>query len=139
MGWGNLGSNWQYSRWVKNLARNARITNPVALGFEEFVYRIFVLIICDPSSAAGTRPWLTAAFRRLSVAAATDQYNFDPTVEPLPVIIKAVEIIGRDFKKIPITDPEKGLCDAVFAFTNNRRYGTKPYFGNVGGSTVTVP
>lgn len=55
MGWGNLGSNWQYSRWVKNLARNARITNPVALGFEEFVYRIFVLIICDPSSAAGRK------------------------------------------------------------------------------------
>ena len=131
------GSWWQYSRWTKNLARNARITNPI--GFEALVYRVIVGSICDPSGNTGSRPWLADSFRRLSVGGSGDNYNFDPSKEPIYAIVKAVEIIGRDFKKIPITDAEKGLMDAVFAVTNNRRLGSTPYFGGVGGSVVSIP
>ena len=140
--WNGLGSSWQYSRWVKNLARNARIKNPVAPGFipETFVYRVIAFFICDTTTnpVSGTRPWLAPALYRLSMSGGAD-YSFDPSIEPLPTIVKAVEVIGRDLKKLPLTDAEKAFFDIVFALTNNRRYGTKPFYGNVGGSTVAIP
>lgn len=132
------GSWWDYSRWTKNLARNARITEPDPTKFESWVYRVLVANICWPAADTGTRPWLMPALRRLAQGgAAKDDYNFNPITEPMSVVIKAVEIIGRDFKKIPITEVEKQMMDSIFALTNNRRFGTKPLYGNVGGSVTT--
>ena len=144
--WNGLGSSWQYSRWVKNLSHNARITNPTNDGgvLEDDLYREIAVFFCKPTTGEGTRPWLTTSFNKLSVTAAGSQYQFNAALEPIAVIVKAVEIIGRDLKKIPITNAEKAFLDLAFNWQEavwdiNRRYGTAPLYGNVGGSTVGVP
>jgi hypothetical protein len=132
------GSWWQYSRWVKNVARNARITEPT--GVELTAYRTFLKAIWNPVTQTGTRKWLDTPFNlKATAAAGTADYQCDIDAEPVAVIVELVELVGRDLKKIPMTDVEKGFSDTLIAATGNRRYGTGPLFGGVGGSTVGIP
>jgi len=130
---------WQYSRWVYNIARNSKITEPinaVAPNGDLYFIRVFLWVIGDPNNPNATRPWLREKFWRNSV---TPGYDFNIATEPTHVLIKLLEVVGRDFKKIPITSGEALGADILMSLTNNRRYGTSPYYGSVGGSTVTIP
>lgn len=142
MGWNGAGSSWQYSRWVRNAARNARITNPT--GLEELLYRTCVAYFYDPLDGTGTRPWLKDEyFKKATAGAAGSTYKCNLTTEPIHVIVELVDVIGRDLKKIPVTDAEKAVLDVLgwiqeTALAVGRRYGTGPLFGGTSGSTVTV-
>ena len=132
------GSWWQYSRWVRNVARNSRITAPSVA--ELAAFRTFVKAVWNPMTQTGTRSWLDVPFKMKATAAAGSiNYQCDVDVEPQTVVVELVELVGRDLKKIPMTDAEQVLADALIAATGNRRYGTGPLFGGVGGSTVAVP
>ena len=142
MSWGNEGSSWQYSRWVRNASRNARITNPT--GLEELLYRVCVAYFYDPITNTGTRPWLKESyFRKATAAAAGSVYQCNLATEPISVIVELVDVIGRDLKKIPITDAEKSVLDILGWIQESdlaiqRRLGTGTRFGGIGGSIVTV-
>jgi len=132
------GNWWDYSRWTKNMARNARITEPV--DYEAWVYRIMVVNFCNPVGNSGTRPWLAPALRRLAQGGiAGDDYDFNPITEPMCAVVKAVEVIGRDFKKIPITTMEQFIMDIILSLVEPRKLGTSLTFGGVGGSVITTP
>jgi len=132
------GSWWQYSRWVKNIARNSKQTLPE--GAELAAVRSFLKAIWNPVTQTGTRPWLEDAFcRKATAAAGGDNYKCNIDNEPAEVCVELVEVVGRDLKKIPMTEAEKTLADTLIAATGARRYGTSPYFGSVGGSTVGIP
>jgi hypothetical protein len=133
-------SAWQYSRWIYNISRNSYITEPTntALWGDLYFLRIFLWVIGDPNNPNATRPWLREKYWRASVCA-TSQYDFDITLEPTHVLVKLLAVVGRDLKKIPITNYEAMGADLLISVTNNRRYGTTPYFGSVGGSTVSIP
>jgi len=131
------GSWWQYSTWVKNVARNARITEPT--GATLAAVRTFLKAIWDPQTQAGTRSWLETKFNKLSVTAAASNYQGDIDSEPAHVLVEMLNAVGRDLKKNPMTAAEKTLADTLIAATDNRRYGTGVYFGGTAGSTVTIP
>jgi hypothetical protein len=124
------GSWWQYSRWLNNIARNARITDPAdpLLGF----IKTFIAVIWNPATQTGTRPWLDNKFRRLATASGTN-YNGDVTLEQPAVLVKMLSYIARDFKKIPLTDFEKFGADIMLSLCENRHLGTGPYYGGVIG------
>ncbi len=128
-------SAWQYSRWVANVARNMKQTEPT--GADLTFIRIFLWVVGDPNNPIATRPWLKDKFLRASVCA-TSQYDFDIAKEPTHVLVNMLNVVGRDFKKIPITDFEAAGADILFGLTSNRRYGTKPFYGSVIGSKVTI-
>ena len=131
-------NNYEYSRWVKNIARNSRIT-PTDAG-ETTALRTFLKAIWNPVNQTGTRSWLDTPFKERATAAASgNNYICNIDVEPIPVLIRLLELVGRDLKKTPITDAEKTLIDTFMAATSNRRLGTGPIFGNVGGATYTLP
>jgi len=142
MSWGNEGSSWQYSRWVRNASRNARITNPI--GLEELLYRVCVAYFYDPIANTGTRPWLKEEyFKKATAAAAGSAYQCNLATEPISVIVELVDLIGRDLKKISITDAEKSVLDILGwiqedSLAIQRRLGTGTRFGGIGGSIVTV-
>lgn len=142
MGWGNQASSWQYSRWVRNASRNSRITNPT--GLEELLYRVCVSYFYNPGDGTGTRPWLKEEFFKKATAAGVGStYVCNLAVEPISVIVELVDVIGRDLKKIPVTDAEKAVLDLLGWIQENalaiqRRLGTGPYFGGTSGSVVTV-
>jgi len=98
--------------------------------------KVFLKVMWDPMTQTGTRPWLQDKFQRLAV---NSTYQADIDTEPTHVLIKMLEVVGRDFKKIPITDFEALGVDILISLSNNRHYGTKPYYGGVAGSTVTIP
>ena len=142
---------WQYSTWVKNVARNCRITNPSATVSPSLLATIkpFLKIMCNPMLKGTpdfdecTRPWLYDKFLRLSV---NSVYQCDIDTEPVWVLVKMLEVVGRDFKKIPISDDagsahisEVLAASFLIAFSDFRTYGTEPYFGGVSGSYVQIP
>jgi len=128
---GTLTANWwQYARYVRNIARNSRITNP-ADAFLTSV-RTYVVYFWDSSLQTGTRPWLADKFDRLSVSA-VEGYDGDASVEPAPVLVKMLLAIAVDLKQHPITDAEKAQTDILIAAASNRQLGTGPYFGGVSG------
>jgi hypothetical protein len=127
---------WQYSRWVWNIARNMRITEPT--GAELSAVREFLKYIWNPVTQTGTREWLQAAYQEKAVGPATD-YECDLDNEPTHVLVEILMVVGRDLKKIPLTDAEATEVDTLISNTGNRRYGTGPNFGGVGGSLVTIP
>jgi len=94
--------------------------------------------MCDPMTGTGTRPWLRDKFFRKAVGAAHN-YQCDIDTEPVQVLVGMLEVVGRDFKKIPITDYEAFGCISLFMFTGHRLLGTGPYFGSTSGSNVGVP
>lgn len=135
---GSLVASWyQYSQWVKNIARNSRITNPTDPADVAFLaqIKVFLKFICNPVAQTGTRPWLKDKFFRLAVGA-SDQYQGNIDTEPAYVLVKMLEVVGRDFKKIPITDAEVAQANAMIALASNRQYGTGPYFGGVAGNSL---
>lgn len=143
MGTPSLNFSWyDYSVWVKNIGRNSRIT-PVGYNsdaVELTAVRDFIKSIWNPMLQTGSRPWLQNAFQRRAVQVPTDSdYQCDIDQQPTHVLAKLIEIIGRDFKKVSITDKEAVESIVLQSKTNARYLGTKPYFGGVAGSHVTVP
>ena len=129
---------WQYSRWVWNISRNARISEPT--GAELTAVKTFIKAIYNPMTQTGTRPWLKDKFQRKAVQVPGDtDYQCDIDQQPTHVLVELVGVIGRNLDGIPLTDAEKTLADALIAATGNRRYGTGALFGGTSGSLVTVP
>jgi hypothetical protein len=129
------GANWwMYSKWINNIARNARISNPE----DPLLSAIRTLLkgFWNPVTQTGTRPWLDNKFRRLASSGATG-YAGNIDVEPASVLVEMLSYAGRDLKKIPITSDEKVACDIVLALDDNRHLGTGPYFGGVSGEQAT--
>lgn len=125
------GSWWQYARWTINISRNCRITAPSVS--EKAAMVTFLKAIWNPVTQTGIRSWMDQIFKGEAVASATDDYKCNLDNEPSHVIVKLVEDVGHNMRHIPITDAEKTLVDTLIASTGNRRLGTGPYFGNVGG------
>ncbi len=96
------GSWWQYSRWVTNISRNMRITNPS--GVEKAAVVTFLKAIWNPVTQTGTRSWLDPIFKGEAVAAATDDYKCNLDTEPVHILVKLLEDTGRNMKHIPITN-----------------------------------
>jgi hypothetical protein len=107
------------------------ITEPVDA--ELIAVRTFIKAIWNPIAKTGTRPWLEDMMLRRAV---TGTYDCDLDVEPTHVLVEILGAIGRDLDNVPITDAEVILVDTLMAATGNRRYGTKPLYGSVGGSKV---
>jgi len=126
---------WDHSKWTSNIGRNSRITY-FQSGAELAMARLFVKGFWDPVLQTGTRPWLDNKFRR---AAGDSTYICNVDTEQPNVIAKLVTVVGRDLKKVPLTDAEALAVVALIGQTNNRRYGTEPYFGGTCGAVVTVP
>jgi hypothetical protein len=130
---------WQYSAWVKNIARNSRITGPITtLAIAELaVIRTFLKVIWNPTTQTGTRSWLDPKFRALAV---TGEYTGDIDTEPSWILIKMLNIVGRDLKKTPPTDAEVTAINTLMAGVYPcRRYGTGELYGGTPGSTVSIP
>lgn len=139
----NVGQNWEYSRWMKNYARNARITLPTDVlpyAGELTGIKTFIKGIWNPMTQTGTRPWLQDAFQRKAVQVPTDtDYQCDIDQQPSHVLVELLEVIGRDLKKLPITAGEVMACGTLFNGASARVFGTAPTYGNVGGSIVSIP
>jgi len=114
---------WQYSQWVYNIYRSMLQNAPSAS--EESAVETFINNIWNVEIESGTRPWLNTYMNMRSVSPSID-YIGDPDVEPYQVDIKVLGEIGRDLKKIPMTDQEKSWCDTLFAATGNRKYRIYP-------------
>lgn len=132
MGWSQVNS-WQYSRWVKNIARNARITNPVGAELESV--KDFLKFLWNPAAGTGTRPWLKERYQAKGVIA---DYSGDIDAEPAHTLVVMLDVAGRDLKDLPMTVAEKDAADALIAATGNRYLGTSPLYGGVGGSAYQV-
>ena len=139
----NVGQNWEYSRWVKNYARNSRITEPTNVlpyANELTNIRSFLKYFWNPMTQTGTRPWLQDAFQRKATAAALgDDYRMDIDREPAAVLVEVLELVGRDLKKLPVTAGEVAQCTLLFMQASARVFGSKFTYGNVGGAIVGVP
>ena len=139
----NAGASWQYSRWLKNYARNSRITEPTDVApyaGELTAIRTFLKGIWNPMAQTGTRPWLQDAFlRKATAAAGGDDYQCNLDDEPATVLVELLELVGRDLKKLPVTAGEVVACGVLFAGAPARVFGTKYTYGNVGGSIVSIP
>jgi len=130
------GSWWQYSKWVVNISRNMHMTYPT--NSEKAAIIVWLKTIWNPMTQTGSRPWLQTKFQNKATTANAD-YKGNLDAETLPVLVKLVEIAGRDLKKIPMTAVEKTLTDTLIAATGNRRMGTGPRFGSSSGSIVSIP
>lgn len=134
----NVGANWEYSRWMKNYARNARITLPTnVLPYAGELAKIQTTLkgFWDPMTQTGTRPWLQDSFQRKAVQVPGDaDYQCDIDTQPAHVLVELLEVVGRDLKKLPITAFEMVMAGFLFSSAPARVFGTKPTFGGVGGS-----
>jgi hypothetical protein len=139
----NVGANWEYSRWMKNYARNARITLPTdVLPYAGELTRIrtFLKVIWNPMTQTGSRPWLQESFQRKAVQMPGDlDQQCDIDQQPAHVLIVLLEIVGRDFKKLPVTAGEIAASGVLFGGATPRVFGTKLTYGNVGGAVVAIP
>ena len=106
----NHGNAWQYSRWVYVIGRSLLI-NP-AVGAEVAAVDAFITAI------VGTRPWLDLVIK------AQDE-EWTGAKQSSHGNAKRIVKIGRDLKKIPMTDVEKALCDTFIAATGKRYLGVK--------------
>jgi Iap family predicted aminopeptidase len=48
-------------------------------------------------------------------------------------------LVGRDFKKLPLTVVEENAAGVLFSGAPARVLGSKYTYGNVGGSIVGIP
>jgi hypothetical protein len=126
---------WQYARWMNNIGRNMRITEPT--GAELAALRTFLKLFWNPVTATGTRSWLATAYNKKAVTSTTN-YVCNIDSQPTHVLVELLVVVGRDLDEIPMTDAEAGYCNTLIAATGNRRYGTGTNFGGVGGSLVTI-
>ena len=160
----NNGDNWDFARWLRNTARNAKANIAVnTLPAEELgLYRTIVGYFCNitedqasGSSASavqglgtytvgGTRPWLYQRLLDKATAASTD-YRFDADVEPGYIIVRALEVIARDLIAIPLSAEETAYLETLDFMPVNgtdhaegddmhRALGAQPGFGGVIGS-----
>ena len=121
---GTTLANWaQYSKWVWQIGRSFWVT-PQSVA-EKAACETFVKFFWDAGTSTGSRPWLAIVENHKATVQA-DQYIGDVDTEPNNFDRKMVEIIGRDLKKIPLTDAEVPVCDALFVATGNRRYNALP-------------
>lgn len=134
----SIGQNWEYSRWMKNYARNARITLPTdVLPYAGELTKIqtTLKVFWDPMTQTGTRPWLQDAFQRKAVQVPGDtDMQCDLDQQPSHVLVELLELVGRDLKKLPVTAGEMMACGFLFSGAPARVFGTTPTFGGVGGS-----
>jgi hypothetical protein len=134
MAWNPSVNVWQYARWVWLIARNMRITEPT--GAELAAVRTFLKAVWNPQTRTGTRPWLDGMYKKKAIASVTADYSCDIDQEPTNVLVEILGGVGRNLDGIPITTAEIVLVDALITATGNRRYGTGPLFGGVGGSRL---
>jgi hypothetical protein len=129
---------WQASREIRNIARNYRINLPKGTDLAAVKSFIDVVVQWDSVTSAyiGTRPWLGIKLNIKAISQVTD-YVGNSAVEPNYVLVKVLDHISRDFKKIPLNDTEKTALDVLIAATGNRRLGVTPHFGGVAGSIPT--
>jgi hypothetical protein len=114
---------YQNAKWVYNIGRSFYVTPPSVA--ERAAVDAFINFFWDPFAQTGTRPWIATRENMTSVSATT-QYLGDPDIEPDQVDMKMVKFIGRDLKKIPLTDAEGAQCDILYVATGNRRYNMAP-------------
>ena len=122
---------WEYSRWVWSIGRNMRITEPI--GAELTAVQTFVTTFYNPATNTGSRPWLKDEFFKKSASV----LPLAPSAEPASNLVEMLQVVGRDLRKIPITSAEEALADTLFTDTGNRRLGTGPFFGGVGGALLS--
>ena len=120
---GTALANWQqYSRWLYVIARTFKInkmTAPQLTAADTCIKGFW-----NMNTMTGTRPWLKQDFERLSGQPRLGgSVTGDPDFEPVFNVVKMLEHIARDIKKIPLTDAEKTLVDAMFAATGTLKYG----------------
>lgn len=113
------GSWWQYSKWIFSIGRSLLINPPSTA--ERSAVTTFVRTFWNAASSTGTRPWLATEFN-FDAVWQPDQYRGDVNMEPDQVDCKMVQEIGRDLKKIPMTDAEKIVCDTFMTATGDRKY-----------------
>ena len=130
---------WQYARDTRNVARNSRITLPTGAELTALKTFIDVIVRWDSGSKRfiGTRPWMALKMNLKAISEVT-HYVGNSAVEPACVLVKYIEHISRDFKKIPVNNTEAAAVDALVAATGNRKLGTGHYYGNVAGDKKTV-
>jgi len=127
---------YSYSQWVKNVARNTRIVPPT--GAELAAIKTFIKVICDTDSlGTSTRPWLASRLHAKAVRP-NGGYEGDVDNECTPAIVKMLEIVGRDFKKHPVTTAEKNAADILFIACSARVFGKGPTWGGVIGSISVI-
>lgn len=128
---------WQYARWVNNIGRNMRITEPT--GAELAAVKTFINAIWDNDALVGTRPWLSTTYDKKSVRS-SDGPRGDVDVEPTHVLVELLVSIAEDMmSNVSLQTGEEALVDALISGSGNRRYGTGDTFGAVAGSLVTIP
>jgi len=134
----NQVSWWDYARKVRNIARNARITNPTGAELAAFKTFINVFVRWDDATQTylGTRPELGYKLNIRAVSALTE-YVGDTTVEPAHIIVKILEQISRALKQYPMNLTEQTAVNILVSATNRRNLGTGPYFGGVAGDIPT--
>jgi len=128
---------WQYARDVRNVARNSRINLPTGAELTAIKTFIDIIVVWNGTAYVGTRPWLGLKLNIKAISQATN-YAGDTAVEPNYILVKVLEHISRDFKKIPVNNAEKSAADVLIAATEPRRLGTGPLFGNVAGDKKTA-
>ena len=127
---------WQYAKWLNDLGRNMRITEPD--GAELDAVKTFINAIWDNDALTGERSWLDTTYDKKSVRL-TAGARGDVDVEPTHVLVELLDAIASDMlANVPITDTEVTLMDTLITATGNRRLGATLFFGGVGGSIVTV-
>ena len=132
-----INSWWQYAKWVNNIGRNMRITEPT--GAELAAVKTFINAIWDNVTLTGTRPWLATTYDKKSVRS-SDGPRGDVDVEPTHVLVELLVAIAEDMNaNVSLQTGEEPLVDALIGASSNRRYGTGDKFGGVGGSLVTIP
>lgn len=97
---------------------------------EEAMLASVIKYFWDTDTNTGSRPWLYTAFDENSAQPQNTPPNKPgfPPCEPTYNDIKNLGMIARDIKKIPLTDNEKIVLDALFGATGNRKYGA---MGNI--------
>jgi len=133
----SLTKSWSdYAKWLNNIGRNMRITEPT--GAELTAVKTFINAIWDNDALTGTRPWLATTYDKKSVRLSAGPRG-DVDVEPTHVLVELLVSIAEDMNgNVSITTPESVLIDTLIAATGNTRYGTGDKFGGTGGALVTV-
>jgi len=133
----NQANWWDYARRIRNIARNARITNPTGAELQAIKDFIDVFAVWDDATQTydGTRPELGYKLNLRAVSSATN-YVGDSTVEPAHIIVKILEQISRAMKQYHLNLTEQTAVNMLDSLTNGRSQGNGPYFGGVVGNRV---
>lgn len=125
------------ARWINNIGRNMRITEPT--GAELTAVKTFINAIWDNDALTGTRPWLATTYDKKSVRSSAGPRG-DVDIEPTNVLVELLVSISNDMNgNISLQDGEESLVSTLIAATGNRRLGTGATFGGVSGAVITIP